>query len=217
MNNICFVICCKNTPQHQYIIKCVDSIKSHYPRSSIVIVDSNSEDKSYFDVLAKYSSIFIEDIKNTQYEYGAIVQAYNKYELFYDVFVFLQDSMELLAPIKELDTIKDGEAFVLTSNLSGWSSDLVAYDRFYDLHPDFDKIDILDKYPITIWNSFIINSNTLNLLIDNHHFRKIQQPNCKIDSRAMERAWTILFVLNNIKLNVISKSECIDKISGSRN
>ena len=52
-----FVIPCKFNPNYPFIINLVEDIRNYHPSEKIVVVDSDSEDKSYFDELIKYDVI----------------------------------------------------------------------------------------------------------------------------------------------------------------
>ena len=99
-----FVICCKYNPQFPYIIELVDGIRRYHPTEKIVVVDSNSSDKTYFNLLKKYD-VIIEDISNENWMIGAYWYTYKKYpnEEFY---YFMHDSMKVksnLTYLKEND------------------------------------------------------------------------------------------------------------------
>jgi len=74
------------------IKECVDSILEFHPDEKIVIVDSQSEDKSYYDIFSNYSEVDILDNVNNYRIPGALHQTYKKYpnESHY---VLIQDSI----------------------------------------------------------------------------------------------------------------------------
>jgi len=65
-----FVIPCKYNPKFPFVIDLVKSIRKFHPTEKIVIVDSDSDDKSYFSALEKYN-VIIEDIGNKNWMVGA--------------------------------------------------------------------------------------------------------------------------------------------------
>lgn len=72
-----FLIPCKysnNSP----ILKCISKIKENYPLEKIVVIDSNSDDKSYFDLIRTDVFDIIEG--NSNYEIGAYLKAFEKYQ-----------------------------------------------------------------------------------------------------------------------------------------
>ena len=85
-----FVIACKYSKIHNYVINLVKSIREFHPNEEIVIVDSNSEDKSYFDEVKLYN-VYIEDINNENWMIGAYWHAFKKYKR--DFYYFMHDSM----------------------------------------------------------------------------------------------------------------------------
>ena len=95
-----FVIPCKFSDKFNYIIPLVEQIRSFHPTEEIVVVDSKSDDKSYFDQIRKQRAI-VEDIGNTCYDMGAYWHAYKKYpnEPYY---YFMHDSMKVKANLDEL-------------------------------------------------------------------------------------------------------------------
>jgi len=99
-----FVISCKFNRNFPHIIELVSSIRKYHLSDKIVVVDSNSEDKSYFDDLKKFD-VLIEDVDNKNWMIGAYWHAYKKYpnEEFY---FFMHDSMLVKADLTFL-TKKD--------------------------------------------------------------------------------------------------------------
>jgi hypothetical protein len=211
MNNIAFVICCKNS---KYIHKCVESINTFYPSSTIYVVDSCSEDKSYFDIQNKYKNVIIKDISNKNYEYGAYLYCFNEYKNDHEIFVFMQDSIYLQNEIKKIFNLKDQTAYVFDKNYTGWSSGVEHKELFYKINTEFPKTD-LSNILMFIYNSFIITSNTFNLIINSNIFKLAQPPNDKMTSCAWERAWSIIFYENGINIDCIDTNS-IKKIYGNR-
>jgi hypothetical protein len=72
----------------------VDSILTHHPDEKIVIVDSMSDDKSYYQIFSNYDNVDILDNCNSYRVPGAFYQTVKKYpnEPYY---VNLQDSLML--------------------------------------------------------------------------------------------------------------------------
>lgn len=99
-----FVIPCKYNPDFPFIINLVESIRKYHPDEKIVVVDSDSSDKSYYENLRRLG-VIIEDISNKNWMVGAYWHTYKKYpnEEFY---YFMHDSMivkENLDFLKEKD------------------------------------------------------------------------------------------------------------------
>lgn len=103
-----FVISCKNNPNCNYVISLVEQIRFFHPNDKIVVVDSDSEDKSYFEALQQFN-VIIEDVQNKHWMIGAYWHAFKKYpdEEFY---FFMHDSMKVKA---NLDAIKEKDLTIL--------------------------------------------------------------------------------------------------------
>lgn len=88
-----FVIPSKYTPASP-IFKCVDAINCFHSNEPILVIDSNSDDKSYLERLKKYPNIKISDYININYGAGALWRSFFEYpnEPFY---FLLQDGMIL--------------------------------------------------------------------------------------------------------------------------
>ena len=122
-----FVIPCKYNSKFPFIIELVKSIRKFHLTEKIVVVDSDSEDKSYFDILNQYD-VIIEDVNNKNWMVGAYWYAFKKFpdEEFY---YFMHDSMRVkdnLDNLKEkgdllAETIKNFAATCTRNNQDiGW-------------------------------------------------------------------------------------------------
>lgn len=81
---------------HNLLLQCVESVERFVGLSNkvkIVVVDSDSSDKSYMAELSKNRHVYIEDIGNTGYEATAFYYAFKRYDA--EKYLFLQDSMTL--------------------------------------------------------------------------------------------------------------------------
>lgn len=212
MNSIiAFIICCKES---SYIINCIENINKIYPSSSIYIVDSCSEDKSYFEVLKKYNNVIIEDICNKNYEYGSYIYCFNKYKNNHDIFVFMQDSILINNKIIDMLNINKDTIYVFDKNLTGWNTGIPHKELFYNINPNFPKTDP-SKFLMTIWNSFIVLKETFEKIINSEIFKLAQPPINKMTSCAWERAWSIIFYENGINIEHIDTNN-ITKLFGNR-
>lgn len=116
-----FVIPCKFNEKFPFVIALAKQIRNYHPSERIVVVDSNSEDISYRDLLTPYNVEFM-DIKNENWMIGAYWSAYKAFpnEEFY---YFLHDSMIVKA---NLDYLKTRDLTTLcyfdrtVSNFNSW-------------------------------------------------------------------------------------------------
>jgi len=88
-----FVIPCKYDPNKDCITKLIQSIVETNPNEEIVVVDSGSSDKSYFQKIKDIAKdkLHIEDVNNQNYHVGAYWIAFKKYKR--DFYYFMHDSM----------------------------------------------------------------------------------------------------------------------------
>ena len=93
-----FVIPCKFNPEFPFVVELVDGIRKYHPTEEIVVVDSASEDKSYFKILEGYD-VIIEDINNIHWMVGAYWHVFKKYKR--DYYYFLHDSMKVKGSMGE--------------------------------------------------------------------------------------------------------------------
>ena len=86
-----FVIACYYDGSNRSIFECVNSIQKYYKSAKIVVIDSNSPDKTYFQRL-KEKKVTVYNAKNKNYDTGAYWFAYKKFKKA-SFFYFLQDSV----------------------------------------------------------------------------------------------------------------------------
>jgi hypothetical protein len=103
-----FVIPCKYNPEFPFIIELVKNIREFHPTEKIVVVDSNSNDKTYFDDISKYD-VIIEDVANENWMVGAYWYAFKKYPN-EDYYFFMHDSMKVKS---NLDYLKENDVNTL--------------------------------------------------------------------------------------------------------
>lgn len=103
-----FVISCKYSQKNNFIFNLVKDIRRFHETEEIVVVDSSSEDKSYFDEIRKMN-VIIEDIENKNYDTGAYWYAFKKYSD-RSFFYFLHDSIKIKA---NLDYLKEKDLTIL--------------------------------------------------------------------------------------------------------
>lgn len=212
-NETAFVICCKEST---FIYECVDSIKNNYSDDvDIIIVDSCSNDKKYMELKNKHSNLFIEDVCNQNYEYGAILHGFKKYNG-YQKYIFIQDALRIKSKIPEIENLKDDEVYFFGDNAktSGWTADPEAKDFLYKNHPNFPK-NSENLFLIAEWNCFSINKKTFEKVINSEIFLSVHPPSEKIGSRMWERVWPTIFSSNNIELKTINEYLYF-KLFGSR-
>jgi len=134
-----FIIPTKANKQHNYAVQLVDDIRRFNQEELIVVVDSDSEDKSYHKELEKYTNVIVEDVKHKNYALGSYWYCYKKYpkEKFYHC---LHDTMRIKSNI---DFLKEKELSVLFNfdRVAGMANN-IAYCEFqckktrFSYHPN---------------------------------------------------------------------------------
>ena len=105
-----FIIPCKYNSNSPYIVDLVKQIREFHLEKKIMVVDSDSTDKSYFSLLEPYN-VLIEDIANKNWMIGAYWHGFKKYpnEEFY---YFMHDSMKVKA---NLDYLKEKDLILIAT------------------------------------------------------------------------------------------------------
>ena len=126
-----FVIPCKYNSNFPFVIELVESIRKFHPNEKIVVIDSDSNDKTYFSILSEYD-VIIEDAKNSNWMIGAYWYAYKKYpsEEFY---YFLHDSMIVKGNV---DYLKEKDVTILCyfdrtiGNFNTWGEKITTNSKY---------------------------------------------------------------------------------------
>ena len=189
-----FIVPCK------YHSKClieesVKSIRLLYPTTKILVVDSNSDDKNYFDRLKSYN-VIIADIANVNYECGALWYAVDKY--MEDWYVLLQDSVILNKSIDE--QLNSDKLFYTFINFSEGSksnhmnaSPEKFINRINDFLGNFEKLPLNENvhYTGVFGPNFIIKRKLIDEMLLNQ-LDKFLLPTNKFDHQIAERVFGIV-------------------------
>lgn len=96
-----FIIPCKFTRKRPLVFRCIKSIRRYHPDASVVVVDSDSDDRKYLSKLGKFANTHVLDVRNRNYVLGAVWRALEEYQ---DDFAYvLHDSMLLKGNISFLE------------------------------------------------------------------------------------------------------------------
>lgn len=179
---------CRYVSGNPVVLRAVESAKRVMPSERILVVDSDSPDKSYFEAVRALGAT-VDDAKNTHYETGAWWHAYENYEE--DFYFFLHDSCEILLP---LDGFRELDLSALTTMYS-WDHARIDH-LVWGLHqfgqhvPDWEMA--LWGFQSPLGCMFNIHREFLSKLRDDG-FHNIL-PTDKVGSCAMERLWGIALV-----------------------
>jgi hypothetical protein len=94
MNSLAFIIPCHNMWDNGYIVPCIESIQKYNPDAKILVVDSNSPNRSYMSKI----DCEILDIGNKNYDFAAYWKGFDHIKA--DNYMMLHDSCLLRAEVK---------------------------------------------------------------------------------------------------------------------
>lgn len=168
--------------------------KKYMPSEKIIVVDSNSDDKSYYDRLEGVD--IIEG--NINYETGAIWKVFEKYPN-EDYYLLLQDTT---IPITNLITeLKDNDVigFWYTND---WESDTEGCREWAVKNIKLADIEYISYgFKSILYNIFVAKNKVLKELKDKNFHRVL--PNNKLSSASMERLWGIVFKQMGYKIKYV--------------
>jgi hypothetical protein len=185
------------------LIECINNVLKYYPDFDLLVVDSNSDKTDGFSKIP--ANVKLDLIKNTNWELGAWLYAYNNYE--YDVYMFIQDS---LVPIYPMD-LSDIETSVYSFNYTARLKDgdhLASHTLLKNIYKD-TKLNFIsetsgeDIILGCAHSSFIANrTNTSKILELERVYVKNKLTKTKIDSWLSERS--VGMVMDNYNMNRIN-------------
>jgi len=185
------------------LIECINNVLKYYPDFDLLVVDSNSDKTDGFSKIP--ANVKLDLIKNTNWELGAWLYAYNNYE--YDIYMFIQDS---LVPIYPVD-LSDIETSVYSFNYKARLKDgdhLASHTILKNIYKD-TKLNFISKTSgedIILGcahSSFIANrANTSKILELERVYVKNKLTKTKIDSWLSERS--VGMVMDNYNMNRIN-------------
>jgi hypothetical protein len=216
-----FSITCKYDPNNPVVLSCVESIRKHHPNSPIHVVDSGSEDKSYYEqVEAQGASV--QDINNNSLTTGNIWYTYEKYPD-YDYYYFLHDSMLIKDGLLDLlDQDVVALRYFRSWNGIGWTPAEVptgengfVYEETYNwantqllskttYHPELSH-----KFA-ALFGPMLMCKRTVLDKLKAAGFDKVR-PTTKRQSEAMERVWGMVLNMEGYDLSELSiQGYCYD-------
>ena len=215
MKNRLAVISTKN-PKKDILIETIKNLKIFYDEFDIVIIDSDSDDKTVFDLVP--DDCIIEYCKNKNWELGAWYYAFNKYN-YYNVYMFIQDSLIPNSRIPNLDKTSFDNGTIFTCNYVAKIKDGGYFEDLQNVYnnTELDFISKLDPDTPIIGaaNSFFLTNNeeVSNILqLENAYIQK-NIIKSKIDCWLSERTVGILADKFIKRIDVISY---FTKVNGHR-
>lgn len=188
------VISTKN-PDSNILMWNILNLKKIYDEFDIVIIDSDSNDKSGFEMVP--DDCVIEYCQNKNWELGAWKFAFNKYNN-YDVYMFLQDSLIPMERIPNLDKTSYDKGTIYTLDYHAMLSDGGHFEELIEIYKGSSLHFISELKPdfkITgaAHSFFIINKENVNdiLMLEDVYVEKGLKKS-KIDSWLAERTCGIM-------------------------
>ncbi len=178
-----FALVCRFDPARPIVIAAVESIRRHHRDAEIVVVDSDSSDKSYFEPLRRLD-VRIEDVQNRHYEAGALWHVYERFER--DHYFFLHDTMLVTG---NLDHLRRHElsGFMYWDDWKGCGPEHVEAGRRLLKQCDYPYLD--RGFPMIFGGMLFCRREVLDRLRQRRFHHVL--PGNKVESCAMERLFGI--------------------------
>ncbi len=205
-----FVVPCRYNSAKPIIEDCVRSIYSCHPDDQIVVVDSDSPDKSYFEKIKNIPNLQIENCANVNYVYGALWHVTEKFDS--DHYFLIHDSMIIKSNISFIKNKEIGSARYFRSwngvggmmqglNMYGPSKTGV-YRHGFDNQIQKDWCESHYKPTNMFFNglfgcSFMANRDVISFMKDKGMDKAV--PTSKNECMATERMLGSFFTDNNLR------------------
>lgn len=197
---------CYNKNNIDTILECIKNIKLYLPNAKIVIVDSDSYDKTYFNIINNlYSDIDIHDIKNKSYTFGCIWHVYENYKD-YEFYYFIHDSVIIKENLEYL-SLKDlvipiyaRSGFWLGKNTNikypnyGFKrKDEISFilNNYKKYSSEEFQYSIPQYFNLVVGEIMFINRKILDILYKYNYNKMV--PLTKHEASGHERSWGIVF------------------------
>jgi hypothetical protein len=159
------VVVSKN-PTH-ILIETIKGIELYYPEFDIVIIDSDSTDKTWYDKVP--SNCIVEFVQNKGWELGAWTYAFNKYNT-YNVYMFMQDSLIPKCRIPEFNETTYENGLLYSFHYKARLCDGGYFDELQSVYKDTNLDFIANLNPEfiitgTAHTSFITNAENVNSIL----------------------------------------------------
>tara|TARA_B100002019_G_scaffold121711_1_gene104693 strand:- start:12052 stop:12738 length:687 start_codon:yes stop_codon:yes gene_type:complete len=187
-----FLFSCKYVPNSP-VRETVDAIIKHHPNEKIVIVDSDSDDKSYYDFFSSYDNVEILDDCNKDRVPGAFYQVYKKYpdEPYY---INIQDCVIMKESIQSwIDSDAEFVSFMyFIEPFDDWNNKCLG-NEFREFFPqvDYEIPQRGEDYEGCYGPLFIIK-NSLVKKFEQKGFIKSLKSRSKTMDQVFERLWGIV-------------------------
>jgi hypothetical protein len=188
------------------LIKTVNNVKLFYPEFDIVVIDSDSSNFTYYELLSP--DIKVEYCKNRNWELGAWYYAFKKYTD-YDIYMFIQDGLVPLCRIPDFNTdnYEKGTVYSFHYHAMLWHGGY--YEDLINIYKDTSLAFISELDPTTpivgtAHTSFITNKeNVYNILQLEEAYISKKIEKTKVHSWLSERCGGLIAdKYNNRRINI---------------
>lgn len=192
-----FIIPCKYNSNNPMIQKCVNSISLSNPDEIICVVDSSSNDKSYFKDIDN-KNIVIIDNNNANYVEGALWQAYFKFPT-EKIYWILHDSTEVvenLSKYSDYDIVPVSYFYDFCyDGMPCWSDNSLRKRELWarQMFNETKSLEFISGHCQAVFGSMMMLSNKIIQELLNENIDKFL-PTDKDLAEAMERVWGMIFL-----------------------
>lgn len=178
-----FGLVCRYDPERPVVLAAVESLRRHHPDAEIVVVDSDSPDKSYFGAVEALGATVL-DVGNRHYEAGALWHLHRTFER--EHYFFLHDTMIASGNLDHLRR-HDVSGFMYWD---GWKGcDPCHLDAGRSLLARCEYPYLEDGFHMVFGGMLFVKRRVLDRLAERGFDRVL--PSDKVGSCAMERLWGI--------------------------
>jgi len=200
-----FVVPCKYIEGKSLIRECIQSIKQHHPEELVVVVDSNSDDKSYFEYLKNIPNVVICDKKNIHYIIGALWQAY---EIFPNEhhYILIHDTIIIKKPLNKFLNDEKTYSFLYFDEHSNPPQNQAILDKF--VLPNYSNF-VRTPY-IGVWGTAAILKNPIVKKFVSMNLHNTYLPINKEECQMSERVLGMLLTAEGIDIvaNCVEQKNC---------
>lgn len=143
-----FIIPCKFDPERPIIFECVERIQKFHPGEEIVVVDSDSNDKTYLERLEKDFSVNVIDACNRNYATAGYFIGFSAFDN-HNFYYMIHDSLLLNRNINhvEYDDFTTVRHFFTPDTGWGWDQDGIILSEWSDTQ-------MRQHMGMPVWNRF---------------------------------------------------------------
>ncbi len=182
-----FIIPCKFDPERPIVFECVERIQKFHPGEKIVVIDSDSNDKTYLKKLQNEFSIDVIDARNRNYATAGYLIGFSAFDD-HDFYYMIHDSLLLSRNIShvEYDDFTTVRHFFTPTTGWGWDESGVPLSEWADVQMgQHMNTPVWNRFTGVLGPMFMAKNNVIKNLIRCGFFNIL--PQSKYHLCAMER------------------------------